>query len=156
MFYQCNSAFKLFRLTGYHFNTLPPPPMICGGTPQERTIWIPPSPWFAEVFCRRGQFESHLSMIFGGTPQERTISISPLHDLRGTPHERTIYIFLSMICEGPPCTNEILISDVNSDKNSLTIIYICLKMHCLKYVVNLILFHFILFYFYSCGPGVAI
>ena len=47
------------------------------------------------------------------------------------------------------CTNEILISDVNSDKNSLAIIYMCLKMYCLKYVVNLI-------YFYSCGPGVAI
>ena len=41
------------------------------------------------------------------------------------------------------CTNEILISDVNSDKNSLTIIYMCLKMYCLKYVVNLILFYFI-------------
>ena len=36
------------------------------------------------------------------------------------------------------CTNEILISDVNSAKNSLAIIYMCLKMHCLKYVVNLI------------------
>ena len=47
------------------------------------------------------------------------------------------------------CTNEILISDVNSAKNSLAIIYMCLKMHCLKYVVNFILF-------YSCGPGVAI
>ena len=51
------------------------------------------------------------------------------------------------------CTNEILISDANSDKNSFAIIYICLKMYCLKYVVNLILF---LFYFYLCGPGVAI
>ena len=40
-------------------------------------------------------------------------------------------------------------SDVYSDKNSLAIIYMCLKMHCLKYVVNFILF-------YSCGPGVAI
>ena len=40
-------------------------------------------------------------------------------------------------------------SDVYSDKNSLAIIYMCLKMHCLKYVINFILF-------YSCGPGVAI
>ena len=32
----------------------------------------------------------------------------------------------------PTCTNEILISDVNSDKNSLAIIYMCLKMYCLK------------------------
>ena len=30
----------------------------------------------------------------------------------------------------PPCSDEILISDVNSDKSSLTIIYICLKMYC--------------------------
>ena len=36
------------------------------------------------------------------------------------------------------CTNEILILDVNSDKNSLTIIYMRLKMYCLKNVVNLI------------------
>ena len=47
------------------------------------------------------------------------------------------------------CTDELLISYVNSYKSSLTIIYTCLKMYCYKYVVN---FN----YFYSCGPGVAI
>ena len=46
------------------------------------------------------------------------------------------------------CTDEILISDVNSDKSSLTIIYMCLKLYCLKYVVNLILF---LFMWPRCG-----
>ena len=34
------------------------------------------------------------------------------------------------------CTDEILISDVNSYKSSLTIIYICLKTCCYKYVAN--------------------
>ena len=34
-------------------------------------------------------------------------------------------------------------SDVYSEKNSLAIIYMCLKMHCLKYVINFILFYFI-------------
>ena len=63
------------------------------------------------------------------------------------------YLFIFMLFTWANCTNEILISDVNSDKNSFAIIYICLKMYCLKYVVNLILF---LFYFYLCGPGVAI
>ena len=33
-------------------------------------------------------------------------------------------------------------SDVHSDKNSLAIIYICFKMHCLKYVEIVILFLF--------------
>ena len=37
---------------------------------------------------------------------------------------------------------------MNSDKNSLAIIYMCLKMYCLKYVVNLILF---LFMWPRCG-----
>ena len=46
--------------------------------------------------------------------------------------------FIFMLFTWADCTNEILISDVNSDKTSLAIIYICLKMHCLKYVVNLI------------------
>ena len=36
----------------------------------------------------------------------------------------------------PTCTDEILISDVNSDKSSLTIIYICLKCIAMEYVVN--------------------
>ena len=31
------------------------------------------------------------------------------------------------------CTDEILISDVNSYKSSLAIIHICLKMYCYKY-----------------------
>ena len=30
------------------------------------------------------------------------------------------------------CTDEILISDVNSHKTSLAIIYMCLKMYCYK------------------------
>ena len=34
------------------------------------------------------------------------------------------------------CTDEILISDVNSYKSSLAIIYTCLKMFCYKYVAN--------------------
>ena len=34
------------------------------------------------------------------------------------------------------CTDEILISDVNSYKNSLAIIYMYLKMYCHKYVAN--------------------
>ena len=42
--------------------------------------------------------------------------------------ENPYYIYNSV----HTCTNEILISDVNSDKNSLTIIYMCLKMYCLK------------------------
>ena len=54
------------------------------------------------------------------------------------------------------CTNEILILDVNSAKNSLAIIYMCLKMHCLKYVIYFILFLFYSIFLYSCGPGVAI
>ena len=34
------------------------------------------------------------------------------------------------------CTDEILISDVNSYKSSLAIIYMCLKMYCHEYVAN--------------------
>ena len=34
------------------------------------------------------------------------------------------------------CTDEILISDVNSYKSSLTIIYMWFKMYCYGYVAN--------------------
>ena len=58
----------------------------------------------------------------------------------------------TIIClkDGWDCTDEISFSDVNSPKKfSRDYLYMCLKMYCHKYVVNLI-------YFYSCGPGVAI
>ena len=42
-------------------------------------------------------------------------------------------------------------SVVYSDKNSLAIIYICFKMHCLKYVDIVILFYSILFIWSRCG-----
>ena len=57
---------------------------------------------------------------------------------------------------GHPCTDEILISYVNSAKNSLTVIT---HLYFLVYVSRNIL-HWIcclfLFYVCSCGPGVAI
>ena len=78
------------------------------------------------------------------------INTEPMVSQIGVLEVRTCYsLFKSFNFKNTYCTNEILISDVNSDKNSLAIIYMCLKMYCLKYVVNLI-------YFYSCGPGVAI
>ena len=40
------------------------------------------------------------------------------------------------------CTDEISVSRCDSDKNSLAIIYICFKMHFLKYVRVIILFLF--------------
>ena len=47
-------------------------------------------------------------------------------------------------------------SDVYSDKNSHAIIYVYLKMHCLKYVANFIFILIYSIFLYSCGPGVAI
>ena len=41
--------------------------------------------------------------------------------------------------------------DVYSDKNSLAIIYICFKMHFLKYVGIIILFYSMLFIWARCG-----
>ena len=49
------------------------------------------------------------------------------------------------------CTDEISIFRCDSDKNSLAIIYICFKMHSLKYVGIVILFYSILFIWPRCG-----
>ena len=49
------------------------------------------------------------------------------------------------------CTDEISIFRCDSDKNSLVIIYICFKMHFLKYVGIIILFYSILFMWTRCG-----
>ena len=49
------------------------------------------------------------------------------------------------------CTDEISIFRCDSDKNSLAIIYICFKMHFLKYVGIIILFYSILFMWTRCG-----
>ena len=70
----------------------------------------------------------------------------------------SFYTLYYVLFERDPshCTNEISVSDVNSAKNSLAIIYMCLKMHCLKYVIYFILFLFYSIFLYSCGPGVAI
>ena len=63
-----------------------------------------------------------------------------------TPTEKG-YRKISFHCCPTYCTDEILISDVNSYKSFLTIIYMCLKLYCHKYVAN---FNFILFMWPRC------